>query len=425
MVMAANAFEASATEGRVGTRGAETRAATPVIHFTAVELRRILRLSPLPDLQDDPSNAVADDPRAAALGERLFFEPGLSIDGERSCASCHDPRLDWTDGQRVSDPEARFPKNTPSLWNTAYNRWFFFNGRADSAWAQALGPLETDGEMGSSRLRTIHFVASDPELRAAYVDVFGLLPDGLDDPARFPPAGRPIPASPEDPLHRAWASMNDADRHQANMAFTNLGKALAAFERRLITSETPFDRFVATLRDTTVAASGGGAAIPVTEAFPVTAMRGLKLFVGRGACTLCHSGPLLSDGEFHDLGIALGDGMRIDPGRHRGVLQVLRSPFTRVGRYADAVVPDAPVFFLDQGTHQLGEFKTPSLRNVAGTAPYMHDGRFATLEEVVRFYSTREGALPLGHPTTLLQPLGLSDEEIADMVSFLETLNDS
>ena len=157
-------------------------------------------------------------------------------------------------------------------------------------------------------------------------------------------------------------------------------------------------------------------------AFSASALRGLKLFVGRGDCTLCHSGSYFSDGEFHDVGIALGAHYRVDPGRHRGVLTLLQSPFTRIGEYASAVTDSAPVQYLDAQTHQLGQFKTPTLRGVADTAPYMHDGRFDTLEQVVRFYSTRDGASPLGHPSTLLQPLQLSETEVGDLVAFLRAL---
>ena len=379
--------------------------------LTEDELRRVLRMAPLPPLPPDPSNAVADDPRAARLGERLFFDTRLSAGGRRSCATCHDPARGWADGRPASDPGARFPRNAPSLWNTAYNRWYFWDGRADSAWAQALGPLEGEGELGSNRLRLLHLIRREPDLRDAYVELFGPLPEGVADPRRFPPDARPVPESPDHPLHRAWASMTEADRHRADVVFTNLGKALAAFERTLVVRDTALDRYVAALR--------GGATRP---ALSPAAVRGLRVFVGRGQCTLCHSGPLLSDGEFHDVGIALGAGHRVDPARHRGVHQILRSPFTRRGPHADAPTPAAPIHFLDQATEQLGQFKTPSLRGVADTAPYMHDGRFTTLEEVVRFYDTREGAAPLGHPTTLLQPLGLTEREIADLVAFLGSL---
>lgn len=396
-----------------GALGAETDGAPG---FTPGELARVLRMAPLPELPPDPSNAVADDPRAARLGERLFFDPRLSIDGRRSCASCHDPARGWTDGLASSDPEGRFARNAPSLWNTAYNRWYFWDGRADSAWAQALGPLEGEAEMGSNRLRLLHWVKSEPQLASAYVEVFGPLPDGADDPDRFPPDARPLPRSPEHPLQRAWARMSEGDRHLANVVFTNLGKALAAFERTLVARDTPLDRYVARVREGGGPAGGG-------ELSPA-AVRGLEIFVGRGQCTLCHSGPLLSDGEFHDVGIALAADFRsVDPARHRGVLEILQSPFTRLGRYADAADPGAPIQFLEPKSQQLGQFKTPSLRGVADTAPYMHDGRFATLEEVVRFYDTRQGAAPLGHPTTLLQPLGLSEKAVADLVAFLESLS--
>lgn len=389
--------------------GAESAA----VHFSDVQLRRILRMSPLPDLPVDPSNAVGDDPRTADFGEQLFFDPRLSASGEMSCATCHDPEKGWSNGVATSNPEDLFPKNVPSLWNSAYSRWYFWDGRADSGWSQALGPLEGESEMAGNRLQLIHLLRGDRDLSLAYAEVFGALPDGLDDRERFPRQARPMPKDMDHPLHEAWASMTDQDRHTANLIFSNVGKAIAAFERRIIARDTPFDRFVAGLRR-----DGATALRELSE----SAQRGLKLFIGRADCKLCHSGPLLSDGEFHDVGIALGSNMRVDPGRHHGVLKLLRSPFTRMGRYADAATPSAPVAFLEQRGHQLGQFKTPSLRNVALTAPYMHDGRFETLTEVIRFYSTREGARPLGHPTTLLQPLGLTEQDVEDLVAFLESL---
>jgi cytochrome c peroxidase len=407
---AASLLAAAAGGAAAGAAGATD---DPAASFSPAARARLLRMSPLPPPPPDPSNAVADDPRAVRLGRRLFFDPRLSIDGHRSCATCHDPARHWTDGRPASTPAARFPRNAPSLWNTAYNRWYGWDGRADSAWAQALGPLEAEGELGSNRLRLFHQVRSDPALLAAYAELFGPLPEGADDPRRFPADARPLPRSPDDALQRAWAAMREEDREQANRVFANLGKAIAAFERRLVVRETVLDRFVAATR--------AGTAPPV-DGLSAAAVRGLRLFVGRGGCTLCHSGPLLSDGEFHDVGIALTRGHRVDPARHRGVFELLQSPFTRLGPYADVPDPAAPVRFLEPATHQLGQFKTPSLRGVADTAPYMHDGRFATLEEVVRFYDGREGAAPLGHPTSLLQPLGLDEGEVADLVAFLGSL---
>jgi hypothetical protein len=136
-----------------------------------------------------------------------------------------------------------------------------------------------------------------------------------------------------------------------------------------------------------------------------------------------HRQPNFSDGEFHDVGIALGKGMRIDPGRYAGVRTLLADPFNRAGVFSDRTDPLAPVRFLHLRSDQLAQFKTPTLREVAGSAPYMHDGRFGSLEAVVRFYSTRAGATPFGHPVNLLRPLDLNDSEVADLVAFLESLS--
>ncbi len=384
-----------------------------VADYQPSELRSILRLSPLPPPPADPSNAVADDASAAEFGRQLFFDRRLSARGDTSCATCHDPARGWTDGKIAHDLSSRFLRNVPSLRNNAYNRWFYWDGRADSAWAQALGPIEHPREMASDRLAVLRLIADDPLLRRSYDRVFGPLPTVVDNIRRFPPHAMPMHDAPEHPLQQAWLAMAEPDRHTSNIVFSNVGKAIAAFERGILHRDSAFDRYVHALRS----------ADPLANSLlPEQARRGLKLFVGRAACTLCHSGPNFSDGEFHDVGIALGHGMRIDPGRHRGVLDLLSSPFTRIGVYSDDPDGNPPIRFLDLQGDQLGQFKTPSLRGVADTAPYMHDGRFADLRAVVQFYSTRQGARVLGHPTTLLQPLNLSDDEVNDLIAFLRSL---
>lgn len=387
--------------------------ASDAVDHEPAELRGILRLSPLPALPADPSNAVADNPAAAELGRRLFFDRRLSGRGDTSCATCHDPQRAWSDGRVAHDLDSRFRRNVPSLRNSAYNRWYYWDGRADSAWAQALGPIEHPGEMAGDRLAVTRLIADDPGLRRRYEALFGPLPAEIDEFRRFPPHAMPMEASPEDARHQAWLSMREADRLASNRIFSNVGKAIAAFERGILLTDSVFDRYVAALRRRDPKAD---------ELLSSDARRGLRLFVGRGACTLCHSGPLLSDGEFHDVGIALGQGLRIDPGRHRGVQSLLASPFTRIGDYSDAPGAQPPIRYLDLQSDQLGQFKTPSLRGVADTAPYMHDGRFADLRAVVEFYSTRRGARVIGHPTSLLQPLDLDDTEIGDLVAFLRSL---
>ena len=383
--------------------------------FTDDELLRIYAMSPLPNQPLDNSNRFANQPEAIAFGEALFFDTRLSKHNDRSCASCHRTDLDWTDG-KVTSHAGLFPKNTPSLWNVVFNRWHLWDGRADSLWAQAIHPLENEQDLAGNRLSVIHLIRTELRLEKQYAEIFGPLPKQLSDTIRFPIDASPKPKDIEHSLHLAWSAMSIDDQETVNRVFTNIAKAIAAFVGTIVVSDTQLDKFVQELHEQ-----------KQSKALGESAIRGLKLFVGNGQCTLCHSGPNLSDGEFHDLGIAIGkdseNTLRTNPGRHRGVLELLRSPFTKAGRFADAPSPNAPIHFLTQRGFQLGQFKTPQLRNISRTAPYMHDGRFATLREVVRFYSTREGVKLLSHPTNLLQPLNLSDREIDDLVVFLQSLD--
>lgn len=412
--------------------------------FTRGEVARILHLSPLPPLPTDPTNAVADDPRAARLGQRLFFDVGFSRDGDRSCATCHQPELAFTDGRPVALGLWPLDRHTPTLINSAYQRWQFWDGRTDSLWAQALVPLESPLEHASSRLQIAHVIAGDTVLRAAYEELFGALPP-LEDGERFPPVGRPVP--PDDHAHqlakeharetesraqggssrghehaiggfyhphqRAWDAMTPEDQEAVTRVFVNVGKAIAAYERRLIAGSSDLDRFVEGLRD--------GDPQKLASLDPAS-RRGLKLFLGEAQCHLCHSGPLLSDLEFHDLGLE-GD----DPGRGRGLEELRSSSFLGTGTWSDDPGGPARVKIQTLPTHRHGgfEFRTPSLRNVAVTAPYMHDGRYETLAEVIDFYSelTDQRDSP---PTmeTILKPLSLTDGQRSDLIAFLEHLTD-
>ncbi len=385
--------------------------------FSEAQKRRLARLSPLPPLPPDPTNAVGDDPRAARLGQFLFFDPRLSANGEISCATCHDPQHGFRDQRSLAQGLGLGTRSTPGLWNVAYQRWFFWDGRADSLWSQALGPLENPIEMGTSRLALAHLVRTDAELRAAYEELFGPLPD-LEDTRRFPPAARPHPAGDDDPLDDAWRAMAEEDRHAANTVFTHLGKALAAYERRLVTTDAPFDRFVAGL----LAGDAGGRA-----ALSAAAQRGAQLFVGKGRCILCHFGPSFSDLEFHNTSAPpLAGGTADDPGRYAGARAVQASPFNAAGAYSDAPQGTAAqrVRQLRLSSESWGEFKTPGLREVARGGPYMHQGQLATLEDVLRFYSTLEDAAGRSHhQEQILVPLRLTDGEISDLLAFLESLS--
>ncbi len=352
--------------------------------FTPAEVRRILQHSPLPAPPRDTSNARADDPAAARLGHFLFFDPRLSGNGHLSCASCHDPERGFADGRALSEGARRGRRHTPALWNVAYNRWFFWDGRADSLWSQALKPMESPDEMAGSRQRVFRLVRDDADLRGAYEAVFGA----------FPPA---------------------EDRASVNRVFVAMGKALAAHQRRIVSRGAPFDVFVEGLR------AGDPARM---AALSGPARRGLKIFVGRGQCRTCHAGPNFTDGEFHDIGVPPGAGLAPDAGRADGVARLHGDEFQAGGSFSDDRQSDAArsTAFLDP-IAPVGQVKTPSLRNVAATAPYMHQGQLATLGDVVRYYSTLEGRMPPGlHDEKILVPLRLDAGETADLIAFLESL---
>ncbi len=366
-------------------------------------------LSPAPAAADDPTNSVADDPNAASLGQRLFFDTRLSADGSVSCATCHDPAEGFADGRVLAEGLGTTGRHAPTVLGSAANRWFFWDGRADSAWAQALGPLENPVEHGTSRLAVAHVVHEDAALRDAYEALFGALPD-LADEARFPPSGRPVADDPGHSDAVAWAAMTAEDQAAVDRVFANIGKVIAAYERRLMTGESAFDRWV-----------GGDEA-----ALSADAVRGLQLFVGVGLCTLCHSGPGLTDREFHNLALPARDWTPDDPdyGRYAGIVRVQADPFNGAGAYSDDPEAGAArVAYLALGEEQVGQFKTPSLRDVARTPPYMHGGHFETLEDVVRFYSALDEEGGEGHREHILQPLELTDGEVAELVAFLESLD--
>jgi cytochrome c peroxidase len=387
-----------------------------VVTFDDSELRRILSHSPLPDPPVDPTNRYADDPAAARLGQFLFFDERLSSNGSFSCSTCHDPAQGFSDGKTFGEAIGTTDRHTQSLFNVAQNRWFFWDGRADSLWMQALEPIEKPNELGSSRLQIAHLVHDDPELRTAYESIFGPMPE-LADEERFPPEGRPMPDEPEHPHHIAYASMHEADRDAVDRVFANVGKAIEAYERRLVTRRSAFDVFVEGLR------SGNREKI---ESLSPQAQRGLKLFIGRANCRLCHAGPNFTDGEFHNNGTPpLDGGQPRDDGRYGGAKLVKNNPFNAFGRFSDD--PDSSkadqTRSLLRSPEQWGQFKTPTLRNVALSPPYMHQGQFTTLEAVIRHYSTLDGAfLASHHQEQLLKPLELTDREIADLAAFLGSL---
>lgn len=370
----------------------------------------------VPELPADPTNRVADDVGAAELGHRLFFDTRLSGNDAVSCATCHDPARDFTDGRRVAQGIGENTRNAPTVLNAAYHRWLTWDGRADSLWAQALEPMENDIEMGGDRVAIVRTVAGDPDLRARYEEVFSSFPDLSG--ASLPEHARPRRDEATDAWSEAWERIDPERREEVTTAFVNIGKSIGAYQRRLISMDSSFDRFVASAES--------GTYVPVAG-FSDGAVRGLALFVGDAGCWECHAGPMLTTAEFHDIGVPpVAGGMPTDAGRFAGADVVKKDPFNAAGVYSDARDGNQArlVRSLLNSPDNWGRFRTPSLREVSRTAPYMHEGRFASLAEVVRYYSTLEGAVQLDHhQETVLAPLELDELEQADLVEFLESLD--
>ena len=370
---------------------------TEVDIFPEREWKVIQGLSPLPATPPpNPTNRVSDSPDAARLGQMFFFDERLSKDGTVACATCHSPFHGFADVEATSLGGGRGTRNAPTLLNVAYNKWQFWDGRADSLWSQALIALEGENEQAGTRLQYAHLIKR--LYQKDYETVFGPLPN-LADTTRFPLTGKPgdVP----------FDNMSDKDKIAVNTVFANIGKAIEAYERLLISRNAPFDQYVAGDLD----------------AISSEAKRGLEIFIGKGQCTLCHNSPNFTDNDFHNVGVPQGR-LPEDTGRYDGIKQLLENPFNGGGIYSDN--PEVSIKTLDllEPTQQLkGRFKTPTLRNIALTAPYFHTGGYPTILSILRFNGseipTTEYA---GVRDDTRQPLRLNDQEVNDLKEFLLTL---
>jgi cytochrome c peroxidase len=378
---------------------------------TLASLRRLDRLPP------DPTNRWADDPAAAALGRRLFYDAGLSPSGAVSCATCHDPARHFTDGKVRAAGVGVAARHAPGIEGSQLGPWFFWDGRADSLWSQATGPIESAVEMGSDRLFVARQIASRyrDAFQAVWGSTLGPLPP-LEDAARFPARARPD-ADASHPLAVAWSGMSAADQATVTGVFVGAAKAIAAYERTLLPGVAPFDRYV----DAVVAGDPTGGGHLSDEA-----VAGLRFFVRDGACVSCHLGPFFTDRAFHNLGLpnppAADGGGAYDMGRTVGAERVKTSEFRCGGPWSDTAVCEELRFLNPAFSDFITAFKTPSLRNVTRTAPYMHTGQLATLDAVLDFYAELPGKAAFGHRELTLQPLSLPPERRAALKAFLAAL---
>lgn len=354
------------------------------------ETLRSLWLGSLPPVPPDPSNRVADDVRAIELGRRFFFDSRFSASGYVACATCHRPALGFQDGLPLAKGERESNRRTPSLVGAAYRPWLYWDGRRDSLWAQALTALEGTSEHGGHRYPYARLVVDF--YRSDYQALFGPLPE-LD-------------------WAQPWSRLTRAEQESVTRVFVNLGKTLAAYERTLVPAPTRFDAYVEAVLNDDVAGQ---------QTLTVEAVAGLRLFIGRAGCVNCHATPLFSDGAFHNTGVPARPGQPPDRGWTVGQESLLNGEFGCESVWSDAAPQDcgtrpAPVVGADGG---LGAFKTPSLRGVAGRAPYMHAGQFAALADVLSHYRAASPA-PVGQSE--LQPLSLSDAELQQLAAFLVAL---
>lgn len=351
--------------------------------FTDDEKALILSHGPWPvATAPDPSNRFSGRADAISFGRTLFESPLLSRDRDHACATCHMETQGFADGLPRGIGIERVDRNTPGLFNQRLNRWYGGDGKSDNLWAQSIAPMLDAREL-----------ALDPEEVRTRVTENDELSDGYRKVA-----GRP-----------AW----DTD---AETVMVDVAKMMAAYQETIVSGRTAFDDF----RD---AIERGDAA--AMARYPADAQRGLRLFLGKGQCVLCHFGPNFTNAEFHDIGLPhFPEPGRVDPGRYGGVKKLRASRYNLLGPFNDDPARTTAGFtkHVRLIPRLWGEFRVPSLRNVAKTAPYMHDGSKATLTDVVKHYSEIDEERLHQDGEKLLKPLNLSEREIADLVAFLRTL---
>ena len=380
---------------------------TPKWSAAELELLRSLSAEALGPVPADASNGVADDPIAGAFGKALFFDARLSSNGRISCASCHQPANGFTDTLATGQGVGTGNRRTMPIGQAVYSPWQFWDGRADSLWAQALGPIENPLEHDFTRTEVAHLLAA--QYRHTYEKLFGPLAE-LSDARRFPRRASP---NGDEKARAAWARMTNQDQETIDRIYSNFGKAIAAFERTLPIPPTRFDRYVAGI-------TGEGPAAPIAP----SEIAGLKVFLGKGRCVSCHSGPMLSNEGFSNTGVPARPGVPLDVGRLAGARTAVADPFNCKGKFSDAKGEgcDELEFIVLDGSDLLRAYKVPSLRGASQRAPYMHAGQLKSLHEVIEHYN-RAPAAPAG--VSELKALHLTRRERADLLAFLETLADT
>ncbi len=313
----------------------------------------LLPLGKVPVPENNPQT-----PAKVELGKKLFFDRRLSGDGTMSCATCHEPNLGYSDGLEISlnYPTTRNWRNSPTLINVAFQKLLFHDGRASSLEEQALFPMMSAFEMNQNLDYMEEEIRAVPEYETAFTEVFG-----------------------------------DKDITRERIAM-----AIAAFERTLSSHDAPLDRFL----------TGDKSALSPK------ALQGYAIFTGKGQCAECHDGAALADNRFHALGVQENPEHLNDPriaATRRFVAKVYHFEQYRT------LAEDPGRYLITNDRKDWQAFKTPTLREIALTAPYMHNGIYETLDEVIEFFD-RGG----GTGNTVLKPLHLTPAEKEQLRVFLE-----
>lgn len=320
--------------------------------------KKLEPLGPVPIPADNPMT-----PEKIELGRMLYFDPRLAGDSSLSCAKCHDPAKGFSNGLQMSDayPGTKHWRHVPTVLNAAYLRHQFWDGRADSLEAQAIGPIAAPIEMNQNYTHLVEKLSGIPWYRDQFKKVF-----------------------------------------KSDVNMDNLAKAIAAFERTIVSKPGPVDKFL----------SGDKTALTDYQ------KKGMDLFTGKANCIACHHGAALSDGEFHTTGVPEIEELKTETDRI-----ATRHFFATDQKYPNPrrVNADYGREFITKSQSDRGRFKTPSLRELVHTAPYMHNGAFETLDDVIEFYMNGGGDHPNKDP--LLRPFELTDQEFDQLREFLEALS--
>ena len=349
--------------------------------------------------------------QAQEFGHRIFFDRRFSSNGKISCASCHKPEYKFSDSLETAVGIGITKRNTPTLVGVTYSNWFFHDGRADSLWLQAMGPLENELEHGGNRSQYAHIIYNDPDLKKRYERLFGKMP-ALSNTKRFPKSAGPVK---DKKARQAWRQMSEKDRVMITEVFINISKALGAYERNLKPGPSRFDNYVKAVMDNDEAAKR--AALNAKE------VAGLRLFISKANCVICHNGPMLTDFGFHNIATPPADLKRYDFGRWKGANAIRVSKMNCNSEFNDDPKKncDELKYIVWHKEHTLGSFKTPTLRNISQTGPYMHAGQYSSVMDVIKHYNDPP-TTKLGQSDLRAIPIELNKDELLHLEAFLLAL---